>query len=158
MKNVKSRSKSHETMAVFAINLLFERKKKNHLHTNSKMMGTLVQLQLYTLSYRKAVIRPQNMPKTADWGQKRSNLWYFKMAPQVQPKCFSHAKHMINNWHLKKKTGLSHQVCSHRGSTLKKINLTLNGHFSRPEQTLTDPYVNTFHLECRRFCSHCRAL
>ena len=43
-------------------------KKENHLHTISKMMGTLVHLQLYTFSYRKAVIRPQNMPKTADWG------------------------------------------------------------------------------------------
>ena len=34
----------------------------------SKMMGTLVHVQLYTFSYRKPVIRPQNMPKTADWG------------------------------------------------------------------------------------------
>ena len=25
-------------------------------------------LMLYTFSYRKPVIRPQNMPKTADWG------------------------------------------------------------------------------------------
>ena len=32
------------------------------------MMGTLVHVQLYTFSYRKHVIRPQNMPKTADWG------------------------------------------------------------------------------------------
>ena len=32
------------------------------------MMGTLVHVQLYTFSYRKPVIRPQNMPKTADWG------------------------------------------------------------------------------------------
>ena len=36
--------------------------KENHLNTISKMMGTLVHLQLYTFSYRKAVIRPQNMP------------------------------------------------------------------------------------------------
>ena len=43
-------------------------KKENHLNTISKMMGTLVHLQLYTFSYRKAEIRPQNMPKTADWG------------------------------------------------------------------------------------------
>ena len=43
-------------------------KKENHLHTISKMMGTLVHVQLYTFSYRKPVIRPQNMPKTADWG------------------------------------------------------------------------------------------
>ena len=42
--------------------------KENHLNTISKMMGTLVHLQLYTFSYRKAVIQPQNMPKTADWG------------------------------------------------------------------------------------------
>ena len=37
-------------------------------------MGTLVHVQLYTFSYRKAVIRPQNMPKNADWGYYRSNL------------------------------------------------------------------------------------
>ena len=43
-------------------------KKENHLHTISKMMGTLVHVQLYTFSYRKPVIRPQIMPKTADWG------------------------------------------------------------------------------------------
>ena len=43
-------------------------KKENRLHTISKMMGTLVHVQLYTFSYRKPVIRPQNMPKTADWG------------------------------------------------------------------------------------------
>ena len=73
------------------------KKKENHLHTISKMMGTLVHVQLYTFSYRKPVIRPQNMPKTADWGQKRSKLWYFKMGPQVQPKCFRHVKHMRNN-------------------------------------------------------------
>ena len=42
--------------------------KENHLNTISKMMGTLVHLQLYRSSYRKAVIRPQNMPKTADRG------------------------------------------------------------------------------------------
>ena len=38
---------------------------------------------------------------------------------KVQPKCFWHPKHMINNWQLEK-TGLSHQVWSHGGSTLKK--------------------------------------
>ena len=44
------------------------KKKENHLYTVSKMMGTLVHVQLYTFSYRKPVIRPQNMPKTAHWG------------------------------------------------------------------------------------------
>ena len=43
-------------------------KKENRLNTTSKMMGTLVHVQLYTFSYRKAASRPQNMPKTADWG------------------------------------------------------------------------------------------
>ena len=43
-------------------------KKENHLNTISKIMGTLVQVQLYTYIYRKAVIQPQNMPKSADWG------------------------------------------------------------------------------------------
>ena len=38
-------------------------KKENHPNTISKMMGTLVPVQLYMFSYRKAVIRPQNMPK-----------------------------------------------------------------------------------------------
>ena len=79
------------------------KKKENHLHTISKMMGTLVHVQLYTFSYRKPVIRPQNMPKTADWGQKRSKLWYFKMGPQVQPKCFRHLQHMRNNSELRKR-------------------------------------------------------
>ena len=39
----------------------------------------------------------------ADWGEKRSKLWYFKMGPQVQPKCFRHAQHMRNNWELRKR-------------------------------------------------------
>ena len=43
-------------------------KKENHLNTISRMMGTLVHLQLYTISQMKAVIWPQNMPKTVDWG------------------------------------------------------------------------------------------
>ena len=37
-------------------------KRENYL----KMMGTLFHVQLYTFSYRKAVIQPQNMPKIAD--------------------------------------------------------------------------------------------
>ena len=50
-------------------------KKENHLNTIFKMMGTLVHVQLYTYSYRKAVIRPQNIPqnkKNADLGGNRS--------------------------------------------------------------------------------------
>ena len=35
-------------------------------------VGALVHVQLHTFSYRKAVNRPQNMPKTADWGLNRS--------------------------------------------------------------------------------------
>ena len=73
------------------------KKKENNLNIISKMMGTLVHVKLYAFSYRKAVIRPQNMPKTADWGQKRSKLCNSKMAPQVQPKRFWHVKLMINN-------------------------------------------------------------
>ena len=45
------------------------KKKENHPNTIFKIMGTLVHVQLYAFSYRKAVIRPQNMPKTADWGK-----------------------------------------------------------------------------------------
>ena len=36
-------------------------------------VGALVHVQLYTFSYRKAVIRPRNMPKTADSGLNRPN-------------------------------------------------------------------------------------
>ena len=43
-------------------------KKENHPNTISKMMSTLVHVQLYTFSYRKAVIEPRNLPKTAEWG------------------------------------------------------------------------------------------
>ena len=35
-----------------------DQNKENHLHIISKMMGTLVHVQLYTFSYRKPVIRP----------------------------------------------------------------------------------------------------
>ena len=37
-------------------------------------MGTLVQVQLYTFSYRKALFRPQIMPKIADWGVKTAKI------------------------------------------------------------------------------------
>ena len=38
------------------------------------------------------------------WNQwKRSKLWYFKMGPQVQQKCFRHVQHMRNNWELRKR-------------------------------------------------------
>ena len=33
----------------------------------SKMMSALVHVQLYTLSYRKALFSPQKLPKIADW-------------------------------------------------------------------------------------------
>ena len=55
---------------------------------------------------------------------------------------FLASKNMMNNGQLKK-TGLSHQVWSHEGSTCKK-EMTLNSHFSRPAQT--DPYM-LLHLE-----------
>ena len=70
-------------------------------------------------SYRNPLIRPQTLPKIANWGQKRKELGYFKMAPQVQPKCFWHAQHKINYRQLKK-MGLSQHVWSQGGSTLKK--------------------------------------
>ena len=34
----------------------------------SKMMGTLVQVQLYTFSSRMALYRPQKLPKITVWG------------------------------------------------------------------------------------------
>ena len=108
------------------------KKKENHLHTISKMMGTLVHVQLYTFSYRKPVIRPQNMPKTADWGQKRSKLWYFKMGPQVQPKCFRHVALIYFQKMLQVLT-------SHTSKLPKKVlkntkNMTPNSCSVRPEK------------------------
>ena len=69
------------------------------LDTIFKMIGTLVQVKSHTFSFRKALIQPQ---KLANWGQKRSKLGFFKMAPQIQPKCFWHLQHMINNRQLEK--------------------------------------------------------
>ena len=57
------------------------------------------------------------------------------MAPQVQPKCFWHVQHMIKKLTIEK-MGLSHQVWSHGGSTLNRLN-------SRPAQT--DPYMYIVH-------------
>ena len=44
------------------------KKKENHLKTISKMMGTLVQVQLYTFSFRMALYQPQKLPKITGWG------------------------------------------------------------------------------------------
>ena len=63
------------------------------------------------------------------------------MAQQIQPKCFGHLKHMINNLQLKKRCYLI--MFGHTEALLLKKNMTLNGHFSRPAET--DPYGdNTF--------------
>ena len=65
---INSRSPKIQTaLACVLDELERNQEKENHLNAISKMMG-IVHLQLYTFSYRKAVIRPQNMPKTADWG------------------------------------------------------------------------------------------
>ena len=42
-----------------------EPENENHLNTISKMMGTLVQVELHRFSYRKALMWPQKMPKIA---------------------------------------------------------------------------------------------
>ena len=42
--------------------------KENHLNTIFKMMGTLVQVQLYTFSSRMALYWPQKWPKITVWG------------------------------------------------------------------------------------------
>ena len=39
------------------------KEKENHPNTISKMIGTLVQVQLYTFSYRKALFRPRKLQK-----------------------------------------------------------------------------------------------
>ena len=56
--------------------------------------------------------------KIADLG-KNGIIGYFEMAPQVQPKCFWYLQHITNDRQLKKITGVSHQIWSHRGSTFK---------------------------------------
>ena len=61
-------NKLHTDLARVLDELERNQEKENHLNTISKVMGSLVHVQLYTFNYRKAVIRPQNMPKTADWG------------------------------------------------------------------------------------------
>ena len=67
------------------------------------------------------------LPKISNGGMvKMVIIWVLKMAQEIQV-----------FWHEAQKTGLSHQVWSHRGSTFEK-NMTLNGHFSRPAET--DPY------------------
>ena len=43
-------------------------KKENNQNTISRMIGTLVQAQPYTFSYRKAIYRPQKLLKIAYWG------------------------------------------------------------------------------------------
>ena len=40
-------------------------KKGDYLNTISKMMGTLVQVQLYTFRYKMALNQPQKLPKMA---------------------------------------------------------------------------------------------
>ena len=44
------------------------------------MMGTLVHVQLYTFSYRKPVIQPQNMPKQLIGGRNGQNNGTLKWA------------------------------------------------------------------------------
>ena len=66
--------KLQTALARFLDELERNQKKENHLNTISKMMGTLVQVQLYTFSYRKALFRPQIMPKIADWGVKTAKI------------------------------------------------------------------------------------
>ena len=67
-------TKLQTALARFLDELERNQKKENHLNTISKMMGTLVQVQLYTFSYRKALFRPQIMPKIADWGVKTAKI------------------------------------------------------------------------------------
>ena len=43
-------------------------KKENNQNTISRMIGTIVQAQPYTFSYRKAIYRPQKLLKIAYWG------------------------------------------------------------------------------------------
>ena len=46
--------------------LVKNQKNEIHLDIISKMMGTLVQVHLYTFRYRKALFWPQKLPKIAD--------------------------------------------------------------------------------------------
>ena len=66
-------TKLQTALARFLDELERNQKKENHLNTISKMMGTLVQVQLYTFSYRKALFRPQTVPKIANFPVTKEN-------------------------------------------------------------------------------------
>ena len=68
------------------------------------------------------------------------------MGPQVQPKCSWHAKHMRNNWELRKRGYLIR--IGHTEALLLKKKRTLNGHFSRPAET--DPYMHWIYEELNK--------
>ena len=94
--------------------------KENHLNTISKMMGTLVHIQLYTFSYRKAVIRPQNMPKTADCGVKSVKIRVLKNGPTGPTKVFLACRTNDKPMTIEKKNGAFSSGWVTRRLSLKK--------------------------------------
>ena len=84
-------------------------------------MGTLVHVQLYTFSFRKAEIRPRNMPKTADWVTS-VKIMVLKNGPTGPTKVYL-AWAIYNIQPTIGKMGLSRQVWSH-GSSIKKNDKT----------------------------------
>ena len=85
--------------------LEMNQKKENHLNTISKVMGSLVHVQLNTFSYRKAVIRPQNMPKTADCGVKSVKIRVLKNGPTGPTKVFLACRTNDKQMTIEKKRG-----------------------------------------------------
>ena len=72
---------SRDALARVLDELERKQKKESHLNTILNMMGTFIHVQLDTFSYRKAMIRPRNMPKTADWGVKMVKSRVLKNGP-----------------------------------------------------------------------------
>ena len=56
------------------------------------MMGTLVQVQLYTFIYRKALFRPQIVPKIANWGLRADKIAKSKKYASTKKKVFLECK------------------------------------------------------------------
>ena len=101
---INSQTPKLQTALARVLDKLERNQKKGKSSTyNFQDDGHISSCPVVHVSYRKPVIWPKNMPKTADWGKKRSKLWYLKMGPLVQPKCFRHLKHMRNNWELRKR-------------------------------------------------------
>ena len=128
------------TPSGFTRNALHDLKKENHLDTISKMMGTLVQVQLYTFSYRKALFRPQIMPKIADWGVKTAQIAKSKNMLGPKRQNFQNPTDKISSEQLRKVEKI--KPFSHSRASKKIKKRTRNRRFPRPAET--DPYAFSY--------------